>query len=107
MALVPAIHRDGDEVGSVLEVANDDAALLPGLSADGRQTQRTPTTLVGRRPKEAAATESVECPVGAPCVVHEPGRWVLRRTAVVVAARRQHYAVRLNGGYLSVTKRNA
>src|SRR3954452_11792046 len=107
MAFVPAVHRDGDGVGSVLEVADDDAALLPGLSADGRQTQRTPATLVGRRPKEAAAAESVECPVGPPCLVHEPGWWVLRRSAVVVAAQRQHQAVRLNGGYLSVTRRNA
>ena len=31
MALVPAVHRERDEVGSFLEVADDDTALLPGL----------------------------------------------------------------------------
>src|SRR5688572_19369740 len=35
MALVPAVHRDRDEVRTVFEVADDDAALLPGLPPDG------------------------------------------------------------------------
>src|SRR3954467_7873599 len=99
MSFVPAVHRDGDEVGSVFEVADDDAALLPGLSADGRQAQRTPATLVRRRPKETTAAESVECSMGAPCRVHEPGRWVLSRSAVMVVVDRIHQAARLNGGY--------
>src|SRR3954451_9631435 len=106
MSFVPAVHRDGDEVGSVLEVADDDAALLPGLPADGCQPQRTPATLVRRRPKETAAAESVECSMGAPCLVHEPGWGVLRRSAAsLVVADRRHQAARLNGGYLSVTNR--
>src|SRR5664280_1307190 len=29
MTLVPAVHRDGDEVWAIFEVADDDAALLP------------------------------------------------------------------------------
>src|SRR5207237_6230706 len=38
MALVPAVHRDRDEVRTVFEVADDDAALLPGLTPDDGDT---------------------------------------------------------------------
>jgi NADPH:quinone reductase-like Zn-dependent oxidoreductase len=40
VALVPAVHRQRHEVGTVLEVADDDAALVPGLPPDDRQAQR-------------------------------------------------------------------
>jgi hypothetical protein len=40
MALVPAVHRERDQVGAVFEVADDDAALSPGLAPDGREAQR-------------------------------------------------------------------
>ena len=74
MALVPAVHRERDEVRAVLEVADDDAAFLPGLPPDGREAQRTPAPLVRRGPEEPAPTESVERSMSAPGRVHEP-RW--------------------------------
>ena len=40
VALVPAVHRDRDEVRAVFEIADDDAALLPGLPPDGGEASR-------------------------------------------------------------------
>ena len=37
MAFVPAVHGDRYQVGAVLDVADDDAALLPGLPPDRRE----------------------------------------------------------------------
>ena len=53
MALVPAAHREHDEIRAVLEVADDDAAFLPGLAPDGREAQHAPAALVRRGPQEA------------------------------------------------------
>ena len=78
MALVKAVHRERDEVRAVFNVADDDAALLPGLPPDGREAQRTPTALVRRSPQESAAAESVEHAMNAPPRVHEPRRRVFR-----------------------------
>src|SRR4029450_5108405 len=79
MALVPAVHRQRDEVGAVFEVADDDAALLPGLPPGGRERWRTPAAFVRGGPQEAAATESVERAMSAPGRVHEPPRRDSRR----------------------------
>ena len=65
---------------AVFEVADDDAPLLPGLPADGREAQRTPAALVRRGPQESAATESVERAMSAPGRVHEPRRREFRRS---------------------------
>ena len=80
LALVPAVHSERDEVWAIFEVANDHAALFPGLPSDGRETKRTPPALVRRGPQETTATESVEHSMNAPGVVHEPGRRMLRRS---------------------------
>ena len=50
-ALVPAVHRQHDEVRAVLDVADDDAALLPGLPSDGGEEECAPAAVVrgGRR----------------------------------------------------------
>src|SRR3954447_6111724 len=79
-AFVPVVDRERDQVGAVFEVADEDAALLPGLPPDGRQAQRTPAALVRRGPKESTATESVEGAMNAPARVHEPGWRDLRRS---------------------------
>ena len=81
MPLLPAVHREGDQVGAVLEVAEDDRALLPGRPADGREAQRAPPPFVRRGPQEAAATEPVERSMDAPGRVHEPRRRHPRRSA--------------------------
>src|SRR5205823_3075011 len=60
IALVPAVHREHDEIRAVLEVADDDAAFLAGLPPDSREAQRAPAALIRRGPQEAAATEPVE-----------------------------------------------
>ena len=39
MTLLPAVHGEHDEIGAVLDVADDDAAFLPGLPPNGRQAQ--------------------------------------------------------------------
>src|SRR5687768_17880357 len=85
MALVPAVHRERNEVGAVFDVADDDAALLPGLPPDGREAQRTPATLVRRGPQESATTESVERAMNAPGRVHEPRRRHVRRSGCRIA----------------------
>jgi hypothetical protein len=87
VALVPAVHRERDEVGAVFEVADDDAALLPGLPPDGREAQRTPAAPVRRGPQESAATESVEGAMRAPGRVHEPPRRDVRRSGRRIAHR--------------------
>jgi hypothetical protein len=40
MTLPPAVHRERDQVGAILEVADDDAALVSGVAPDGREAQR-------------------------------------------------------------------
>jgi len=72
MAFVPAVHGEHDEIRTVFDVADDDAAFLPGLPSDGREAQRAPAALVRRRPQEPAATELVERSMNAPSPVHEP-----------------------------------
>src|SRR5947207_8743712 len=85
MALVPAVHRERDEVRTVFEVADDDAALLPGLPPDGGEAQRAPAALVRRGPQESAATEPVQRAMNAPGRVHEPRRRVFRRPGCSIA----------------------
>jgi hypothetical protein len=80
MTLVKAVHRESDEVGAVLEVADDDAAFLPGLAPDGREAKRAPAALARRGPQEAAATEPVERSMNAPERVLEPRRREFRRS---------------------------
>jgi hypothetical protein len=80
MALIPAIHREHDEIGAVFEVADDDAALLPGLPPGGREAQCTPAAPVRRGPEESAATEPVERSMNPPSHVHEPPRRDVRRS---------------------------
>ena len=60
MPLVPAVHSQRDEVVAILDVADDDAALLPELPPDGRETERTPAAPVRGGPQKSAATGSVE-----------------------------------------------
>src|SRR5262245_60038794 len=74
IALVPAVHRQRDEVRPILEVADDDAAGPPGPAADGGEAERTPAPLVRRGPQEPAATQLVQRAMGAPRRVHEPRR---------------------------------
>ena len=74
MALVPTVHREDDRIRTVLDIADDDAAFLPGLPPDGREAQRPPAALTRRGPQEVAATEPVERPMNAPERVLEPRR---------------------------------
>ena len=97
MAVVPAVHRERDEVRAFLDVADDDAAFFPGLPPDGRAAQRTPAALVRRGPQEPAATESVQRAMKAPGRVHEPRRGDLRRSGY----RIPHGATSLRGALLS------
>ena len=46
MALVPALPRGRDEIRAVFEVADDDAALVPGLPTDGSEAQHAPPALL-------------------------------------------------------------
>ena len=74
MALVPPVHREHDEIRAVFEVAEDDAAFLPGLPPDGCEAKRAPTALARRGPQEAPATDPVERSVDVPERVLEPRR---------------------------------
>jgi hypothetical protein len=85
LALVPAVHRERDEVRAVFDVADDDAALVPGPPPDARESQRTPAALGRRGPQEPAATEPVQRAMSAPGRVHEPRRWESRRSSCRVA----------------------
>ena len=80
MTLVPAVHRRRHEVGTVLDVADDDAALVPGLPPDGREAQRTPAALVCGGPQDATTAEPVERSMSAPGRVDEPLRQDMRRS---------------------------
>ena len=85
MALVPAVHREHDEIRAVLDVADDDAVLLPGFPPDGHEAEHAPAALVRRGPQEAAATEPVERSMNAPSHVHEPRRRDFRRSGCLGA----------------------
>lgn len=80
VAFVPAVHREGDEVRSVFDVADDDVALSTGLPTDGCETQCAPATLARGGPQESPAAEPVERAVNPPCRVNEPRRRQLRRS---------------------------
>src|SRR5205085_9132982 len=101
MALVPAVHRDRDEVRTVFEVADDDAALLPGFPPDGGEAQRAPAAFVRRGPQESTTTEPVQRAMNAPGGVHEPRRRVFRRPRWRIAHWRH-----LPNGRLSTVRRN-
>ena len=87
MALVPAVHRQHDEVRAVFDVADDDASSLPGLAPDGGEAQRTPAALVRRGPQEAPAAEPVQhrCPRQNRCMNHAGGSFRARVSVVVMA----------------------
>ena len=78
MTLVPAIHREDNEVGTVFDVADDDAPVTSGLPANRRQTQGPPATFAGRSPQEAPAAQSIHRTVATPECVLEPWRGKLR-----------------------------
>src|SRR5438270_2137412 len=99
MALVPAVHGDRDEVRTVFEVADDDAALLPGLPPDGGEAQRAPAALIRRGPQESTATEPVQRAMNAPGRVYEPRRRVFRRPRCRIA----HWCLLLHGATLHGT----
>ena len=92
VAFVPAVHRECDEVGAVVDVADDDAAFLSGLPSDRREVERTPLALARRRPEQTAPAEPVERAMPTPECVHEPGRRHSRRS--IRRCLRGHIVVR-------------
>ena len=40
MALAPAVHGEQDQIRTIFNIADDDAAFLPGLPSHGREVQR-------------------------------------------------------------------
>jgi len=60
MTFVPAVHREHKHVGTVIEIADDDAAFLAGLPPHRRELHRTPSALAGRGPQEPATAEPAQ-----------------------------------------------
>ena len=87
MALVPAVHRDRDEVRTVFEVANDDAALFPEFRPMVVR-RSAPSRACSTWSTGTAATEPVPRAMNAPGRVHEPRRRVFRRPGCCIAHRR-------------------
>jgi len=74
LAWSPPVHRQHNEVGTVLDVADDRSALPPGTPARGREVQRPPALalcLRGPQPFPPEA-DAVEAPVSLPGQADDP-----------------------------------
>ena len=62
----PAVHRHRDEVRTILVVAEDRAARLPGLAPDGREPHRAPLPGPGQPEAASPAGDPMDRPVNHP-----------------------------------------
>ena len=85
IAFVETVHRQRDEVRTVFDVADDDAALLTGRPSDAREPRTAPQPRLfdvvhrNRPPLSRYST------MNTPGRVHEPSRRVLRRSGCRIA----------------------
>src|SRR2546423_14904184 len=80
LGVFPAVHRHGDQVRTILVIAEDHAPLPTGAAAHRREPHRPPTIRPRRPQALAAATEPIERAVNYPGGDNDPARRQTRRS---------------------------
>jgi hypothetical protein len=78
LRISPAVHRQGDQVRTVLEIADDHAVIPPGAPPGRRQPQRAPPSRLGTPEPHPAAADTADRAVQRPREADEPARWKTR-----------------------------
>src|SRR5215467_7764139 len=60
LALTPAVHRHRDDIGAILEIAEDDAAPLAGTAPGGGQLHRAPPIGLRTPQPDPATSDAVQ-----------------------------------------------
>ena len=74
LAVGPAVHRQRDEVRTVLDVPEDHASLLAGAAPGGGESQGAPPVALRTPQADAAAGDAVEAAVRIPGQPDKPSR---------------------------------
>src|SRR5262249_18725795 len=78
LARAPAVHRERDQPGAILVVAEDHRALLARATPDGRQAHHSGQARLRQPQATPAARESVDASMYDPGESDEPARRQLR-----------------------------
>jgi hypothetical protein len=70
----PAVHRQGDQVRTILEVTDDHAALTAGAAPDCRETRRTPSAALRTPQAHSGTANAAHRAVRGPDNPDEPAR---------------------------------
>ena len=72
LTFAPSVHRQSDQVGAVLEIANDHAVLPAGSAPGGDETQSSPLVRLRMPQPQAVTGHTKKSPMGLPEEPDEP-----------------------------------
>src|SRR5918996_2539515 len=84
LAIGPAVHRQGDQVRTVLEVADDHAAPLAGAAPGCGEPRSAPSAALRTPQPQPATAQAAYRAVGRPEEADEPARRQTRSSRAVV-----------------------
>jgi len=106
LRISPPVHGQGDQVRTVLEIADDHTVIPPGAAPSRRQPQRAPPPPLRTPQSNSATADTADRAVQRPSETDDPARGKTRTSNVIVGHRLTASDSRMSAFVKSVGRRS-